>query len=102
MDILAPHPDMAKRIFKELEQKLDGLENNPYIYPVYYANPKYRRVNLEGHALFYTIDEDMCMVYVYRIFYAKRDIERLMGGQAVKRNEKAAPSKDSGSNKETN
>jgi len=78
-NILAPHPGKARRLFKEMEHKLDLLEDNPHMWPVYHANPKYRRMNLEDHALFYTIDEAKREVNIYRVIYARRDIERLLG-----------------------
>jgi len=79
-DILAPHPNKAGRLFKEIEQKLDRLEDNPFMCPEYPANPKYRHMVLEGHALFYTVDESKRAVYIYRVIYAKRDIVKLLGG----------------------
>lgn len=77
-DILSPHPNKARRLFKEMEDKLDLLEDNPYMCPVYHANPKYRRMNLENHALFYTIDEVKRKINIYRVIYAKRDIEKIV------------------------
>jgi len=78
-DILAPHPSKARRLFKEMEQKLDLLEDNPFMCQEYPANPKYRRMILEGHALFYTVDEARREINIYRVVYAKRNIERLLG-----------------------
>jgi plasmid stabilization system protein ParE len=77
-DILALHPNKARRLFKEIEQKLDLLEDNPFMCQEYPANPRYRRMVLEGHALFYTVDESKREVYVYRVVYAKRDISKLL------------------------
>ncbi|MDR1069848.1 MAG: type II toxin-antitoxin system RelE/ParE family toxin [Gracilibacteraceae bacterium] len=77
-DALASYPSKAKRIFQEIERKLDALKDNPLAWPVYHANPKYRRMLLEGHALFYIVDEDMHEAKVYRVIYAKRDIPRLL------------------------
>ncbi|MCL2570852.1 MAG: type II toxin-antitoxin system RelE/ParE family toxin [Defluviitaleaceae bacterium] len=77
-NILEPHPNKAKRLFKEIEHKLDLLEDTPLMCQEYPANPKYRRMNLEGHALFYTVDEAKREINIYRVIYAKRDIERLL------------------------
>jgi plasmid stabilization system protein ParE len=77
-DILSPYPNKAKRLFQEMERKLIQLQDNPLAWPIYPANPKYRRMILEGHALFYIADEDRREVQVYRVLYAKRDIPRLL------------------------
>lgn len=78
-EILAPYPSKARRLFKEMEQKLDLLENNPYMCPPYHANSKYRCMTLEGHALFYTVDDEKREINIYRVIYVRRDIERLLG-----------------------
>ena len=77
-DILSPHPNKARRLFKEMENKLDLLDDNPFMYPAFHANPKYRRMNLEDHALFYTVDEQKRKINIYRVIYVKRDIEKLL------------------------
>jgi len=77
-DVLAPYPNKAKRLFKEIERKLDLLEDNPYMYPVYHANPKYRRMNLEGHTLLYSVNDTEHEIKICYIMYSQRDIERLI------------------------
>jgi plasmid stabilization system protein ParE len=77
-DVLAPYPNKAKRLFQEMERKLDALKDNPFAWPIYHANPNYRRMLLEGHALFYIVDEDRHEAKVYRVIYEKRDIPRLL------------------------
>jgi rubrerythrin len=42
---LAPYPNMGRRIFQEMDRKLNGLKDNPFAWPAYHANPKYRRIN---------------------------------------------------------
>ena len=77
-DILSPHPNKAKGLFKEMEHKLDLLEENPYMCTAYHANTKYRRMNLKDHVLFYTVDDTKREINIYRVIYAKRDIEELL------------------------
>ena len=77
-DILTPYPQKAKRIFQEMERKIDRLTDNPLEWAVYHANPKYRRVILEDHSLYYVVDEIRCEVLIYRIIYARRDIPKLL------------------------
>jgi plasmid stabilization system protein ParE len=75
---LTPYPNMGKRIFQELDRNLSGLKDNPLAWPVYHANPRYRRMNIEGHSIFYVVDEDKHEVIICHIYYAKRDIHRLL------------------------
>jgi plasmid stabilization system protein ParE len=75
---LKEHPNMSRRIFQEIERKIKGLKDNPFAYPVFYES-KYRRVNLEGHAMFYTVDEVKREVRLYHLYYAKMDIEKRLG-----------------------
>ncbi|MCL2002194.1 type II toxin-antitoxin system RelE/ParE family toxin [Candidatus Saccharibacteria bacterium] len=75
---LAPYPNMGKRIFQEMDRKLQGLRDNPFAWPAYHANPKYRRMNIEGHSIFYIVDESKHEVIICHIYYAKRDIDSLL------------------------
>jgi plasmid stabilization system protein ParE len=75
-DALLDYPNKAKRIFKEMEEKLVLLEDMPYMWPVYQVKPKYRRMVLEDHLLFYFVDEDEREVKVFRVLYDKMDIAR--------------------------
>jgi plasmid stabilization system protein ParE len=59
-----------------MEQKVKLLEKSPYMWPIYPYNSKYRRMVLEGHLLFYVIDEAMKKVMIYRVLYGKRDVEK--------------------------
>jgi plasmid stabilization system protein ParE len=76
-DILSPYPNKAKRLFQEMERKIKLLEKTPYAYPVYHASPEYRRMNLEGHALFYIVDEENHEARIYRVIYARRNFSEL-------------------------
>ena len=75
---LVAYPKMGKRIFKEMDMKLKVLNENPFVWPVYHANPKYRRMNIEGHSIFYIVDEGKREVIICHIYYSKRDIEGLI------------------------
>ena len=77
-DILMPYPQKAKRFFQEMERKIDRLKDNPLEWAVYHANPKYRRIILDDHSLFYVADENSREVQIYRILYARRDIPKLL------------------------
>jgi plasmid stabilization system protein ParE len=77
-EALADYPNKARRIFQEMEKKLILLEDMPYMWPVYQCKPEYRKMVLEDHLLFYTIDEVEHRVKVYRILYDKMDIPKHM------------------------
>ena len=77
-EILKPHKQLGARFFRELEQKLELLRDNPLMYPVFHPKPKYRCMNLKNHVLLYTVDEQQQEIQVYRIIYARRDVERLV------------------------
>ena len=75
-EALTEYPNKAQRLFREMEKNLLMLTDMPYIYPEYQANPKYRRMVLEDHLLFYLIDEKKHLVKVYRLLYSKSDISK--------------------------
>ena len=77
-EILSPHKQLGARFFRELEQKLELLRDNPLMCPVFHTKPKYRCMNLKNHVLLYTEDEQQQEIQVFRIVYAKRDIEGLV------------------------
>ena len=78
---LLQYPSMGKRIFQEMDDKLEGLQVNPFVWPQYLANPKYRRINIEAHSIFYVVNEEKREVIVCHIYYSKRDILRLLEDQ---------------------
>ena len=75
-EALAGYPKKAKRIFQEMDKKLLALEDMPYLWAVYPANPKYRQMVLEDHLLFYLVDKDERKVKVYRVLYDKMDVPK--------------------------
>ena len=72
-EALDEHPEKVARLFKEMDEKLIRLEHMPNMWPIYYARPKYRKMVLEDHLLFYTVDDHKRVVRVYRIIYGKMD-----------------------------
>jgi len=77
-EALSQYPNKTKRLFRELDKKLKALENMPYMWPVYQAKPVYRKMVLEDHLLFYTVDETDHLVIVYRVLYDKMDIPKFL------------------------
>jgi plasmid stabilization system protein ParE len=75
-EALADYPIKAKRLFQEMDRKLLALEDIPYIWAVYHANPKYRQMILEDHLLFYLVDEDERKIRAYRVLYDRMDVPK--------------------------
>ena len=73
---LQQYPEKAKRLIKELDEKLLQLEDMPHVWPVFHARPKYRKMLLEDHLLFYTVDDMSYEVKACRIFYHKMNVEQ--------------------------
>ena len=73
-EALSEYPGKAKRLFQELERKIALLGSLPYMWPEYQAKPEYRRMVLEDHLLFYSVDESEQKVRIYRVLYSKMDI----------------------------
>jgi plasmid stabilization system protein ParE len=77
------YPGTAGRFLDALEQGLDGLMQNPYMYVEYEGNRNYRRMviqtDLSPHYLvFYKIPKTGGTIKVYRVLHGKRNIEKFL------------------------
>ncbi|MCL2188654.1 MAG: type II toxin-antitoxin system RelE/ParE family toxin [Defluviitaleaceae bacterium] len=77
---LEPYPNKAARLLKEMDEKLLLLEDTPMMCPIFYDRPKYRKMILEDHVLFYTVDEGAYAVRVHHILYARSNISDYIKG----------------------
>ena len=73
-EVLAEYPNKAKRIFQEMDKKLQLLEDMPHMWPYYGDKMKYRKMILEDYLLFYLVDDEVKEVKVYRVLYARMDM----------------------------
>ena len=73
---LDEHPEKARRLLKEMDEKLLRLADTPFMFPIYYARPIYRKMVLKDHVLFYIVDEHKKEVRACRLVYAKMDVAR--------------------------
>ena len=73
-DALIEYPAKAKRLFQEIDNKIKVLEDMPFLWPEYEPRPEYRKMVLEDHLLFYSVDQSEQKIKVYRILYSKMDI----------------------------
>jgi plasmid stabilization system protein ParE len=67
------------RFNNELKRYIGILGETPYIFAEYSSNPEYRHVVVFGsYVMFYTVDEPLKTVYVYRILHGAQDIENIL------------------------
>ena len=78
-EALEEYPEKAKRLFQEMDEKILRLEDMPLMCPIFHARPKYRKMALEDHLLFYTVDTSRHEVKLHRILYSKMDAARHLG-----------------------
>ena len=75
-------PIAAEHFAKNLDEKVDMLENNPYIGAVYKENHKldfdYRHVFVGNFTIFYVVFEETKKVEIHRVIYSARNIEELI------------------------
>ena len=76
---LEEHPQKARRIFKELDEKLGVLAKNPKMYQVYEDFPIFRRIVVEDYLAFYTIDEKRGIIEIHRLICGKMDVSEQLG-----------------------
>ena len=72
-------PRAALDLLEALHESISHLKNFPYSCRVYQpAKPleqEYRVMTLKNYAVFYTINEPEKMVEIYRVIYAKRNLD---------------------------
>ncbi|GHV07748.1 hypothetical protein FACS189485_18480 [Spirochaetia bacterium] len=69
------YPGTAGRFLDALEQSLDGLTQNPYMYAAYERNKTYHRAIVQDYLVFYKIFKSSKAIRVYRVLHGKRNIE---------------------------
>jgi addiction module RelE/StbE family toxin len=68
------YPGTAGRFLDNLEQAMDGLAHNPYMYAGYEHNKLYRRMIVQDYLVFYRIFKTGKTVRIYRVLHGKRNI----------------------------
>ena len=70
-------PRAAENHYEELIKTYDKLQENPFRRPLvqnkYLAAKGIRSINIKNYALFYKINEDDNIVFLYRFLYCRRD-----------------------------
>jgi len=67
------------RFNNELKKYINILGDTPHIFSKYQSNPEYRHVVVFGsYVMFYTIDDDLKIVCLYRILHGAQDIDNIL------------------------
>ena len=66
----------VRNFFAKLKRQTTSLETMPYMYPAYDADTYFRRMVIDDHLLFYSVNEKRNLVVIHRIFHSKRDVDR--------------------------
>jgi len=66
----------VRNFFLRLENQLKTLESMPLMYPAYQEDPFFRKMIVNDHLLFYSVDDKRQLVIIHRIFHSSRDISR--------------------------
>ena len=60
----------------QVETQTLMLEENPYLYQVYEADPFFRRKVVGDYNLFYSVNEQEELVTIHRVFHQSRSVSR--------------------------
>jgi len=76
------NPIAAGTFLDEVEKCYNKLKENPYIYAkcddIRLESEGYRKVHIKNYLLVFKVDDKYNTVYIYRIFYGKRDYLKLL------------------------
>jgi len=72
------YPSTPGKFLDALDKDLENVSRNPYMYPIYEYNKKYRRIVTNDYLVFYKIDEETNFVRVYRILHGKQNISTVL------------------------
>jgi len=72
------YPGTPGKFLDSLDKDFENVNLNPYMYPVYEYNKKYRRIVTNDYLVFYTIDEENNLVRIYRILNGKQDVKTIL------------------------
>ena len=64
---------------QELEKYINIISQTPNIFAVFNAKPIYRHVVVFGsYVMFYRVDENEKVVFIYRIIHGAQDLENIL------------------------
>ncbi len=75
-------PIAAKNIYKQIKEKINNLNDSPFIYPVYHdeklSNKGLRYIVISNYLMFYTVNESGKEVIMLRFLYGKRNLTDIL------------------------
>jgi toxin ParE1/3/4 len=75
-------PGNAWSQIKRIREQIYKLDKMPDRFPIIDEEPwrsrGVRRINIDNYAAFYVIDEDSGVVVIIRVFYARRNIGKIL------------------------
>lgn len=69
------YSETASKFWREYTKIRDIIEENPYAFPVYQFDPRYRRSVIMEYLLFYKVFDKSHTVKVYRVLHGKMDMD---------------------------
>ncbi len=70
-------PIAAKNFYSQIKEKINNLNNSPFIYPVYHdeklSKKGLRYIVISNYLMFYTVNESGKEVIMLRFLYGKRN-----------------------------
>lgn len=61
------YPKTAKRVLKEMREKITKLSSNPRMCEIYHLDPQYRKMVVDQYLVFYRVNEDAQIVEIHRV-----------------------------------
>ena len=72
------YPGTPQRFSKSLKEHISILKNNPYMFPEYPENTKYRRMLVSNYVVFYKVNDAEQQIDIYRILRASWDLPKYL------------------------
>jgi len=72
------YPGTPGKFLDALDKDFENVSFNPYMYPVYEYNEKYRKIVTNDYLVFYVVDEENNLVRVYRILHGKQNVNTIL------------------------
>ena len=72
------YPTTPKRFSTVLKKHISDLQENPYMYPVFFERPNYHRMIVDNYIVLYKIFEEVKQIEISRILRASWDLPKYL------------------------
>jgi len=69
---------LADKILNQIMERILSIGENPFRYPRYLYNQKYRWTGIKNYMVFYKVLEDKNTIQIHRVLHGSQDIEHLI------------------------